>query len=305
MRSRFRLKPWMLLAAVLLLLVLAFFITFFATGGAGPGPGDILGSTAQPAVSGAHGFGASVKQFFLRLFGLRDVDKQYEQMLARIQMLETGTQFMQDYQAELERLTNLLGFKEQYPEFSCLPARVIGKQPGSWFLIITLDKGSAQGVELDFAVVNEDGLVGRVTQVGQRWCKVMTVIDRQSSIPGIVERTRDFGMVHGCGDPQSSQPVCDIGHLPSDSELAPGDIVRTSDFGGIFPKGLIVGTVTNVGRNERNERTAQLAPAVDFARLENVLIIKSSKEAITDKDIEKEIEEQEKAQQEAEAGEAN
>jgi rod shape-determining protein MreC len=305
MRSRFRIKSWMLLVAVLLLLVVAFFVTFFATGGASPGPSDVLGSAAQPAVSGAHGFGASIKQFFLRLFGLRDVDKQYEQMLARIQMLETETQFMQDYQAELERLTNLLGFQEQYPEYSCMPARVIGKQPGSWFLIITLDKGSAHGVEVDMSVVNENGLVGRVSQVGRNWCKVMTVIDRQSSVPGIVERTRDFGIVQGCGDPHVNLPICDIMWLPSDSELAPGDIVKTSDFGGIFPKGLIIGTVTAVGRNEKNERTAQLAPAVDFARLENVLIIKSNKEAITEEDIKKEIEEQEKAQQEAEAGEVH
>jgi rod shape-determining protein MreC len=301
MRSRFRFRPVMLLAAVLVLLVLAFFGTFFLTGGGGAGPGDIVGSAAEPAVAGAHGFGASVKDFFMRLFGLRDVDKQYEQMQTKIQMLETEIQLLQGVQSENERLTALLGFEEKFPEFTYLPASVVGKQPGGWFLTFTLDKGSDQGVEPYMTVVNEDGLVGTIIEVGHRWCKVQAVIDRQSAVPGIVERTRDPGIVHGCGDPQSSQPICDIAHLPTDAALEQGDIMLSSDLGGVYPKGLTIGTVIYVGRDEKMERTAQLVPAVDFAHLENVLIITSSAEPITDK----EIADEEEAQQKAEAGEGN
>jgi len=266
----------MLLAAVLLLLVIAFFGTFFINGGTGSLAGDIAGSAAQPVVAGASGFGASISDFFNRLFALRDVDKQYAELKTRVQILEAENQLMQETIAENERLTEQLGFKKQYPEFTCLPARVIGKEPGSWFIDFTLDMGSDQGVHVDMTVVNELGLVGRVIEVGHKWCKVMAVIDRQSYVSAVIERSRDSGMVQGSGDPQGKKPLCDILFLQPDSEIVPGDKVLTSDLAGIFPKGITIGIVTTVSRDNKLQRIARLAPSVDFAHIENVLIITSS-----------------------------
>lgn len=282
---RFRIRPWMILAIVLLALLIAFFSTFFLTGGGGTSVEGVAGSAAEPAVEGASGFGASIRDFFGRLFALRDVDKQYEQLKTENQMLKTQNQFMQDLQSENERLMKLLEFKTDYPTFKCLPAHVIGKEPGSWFISFTLNRGSDQGVAKDMSVVNELGLVGRVVSVGHNWCKVMAVIDRQSYVSGIVQGALDSCMVHGSGDPQGSNVVCDIYHLTPTSAVVPGDKVVTSDMGGIFPKGLLIGTVSEVDQDKTQNSFARLIPAVDFAHVDYVLIITSDKHVPTEQEI--------------------
>lgn len=286
---RFRLKPWMVLAAILLLLVLAFFGTFFISGAGRKSSGaeSLAGSTAEPVVAGASGFTASIRDFFERLFGLRDVDKEYADLQVRVKQLELTSQITLDLQKENERLNHLLGFEEQYPDFTYMPARVIGKEPGSWFVDFTLDKGSSQGVAINDTVVNEYGLIGKVVDVGGKWCKVMAIIDRQSSVSVIIERTRDNGIVNGSGDPQGAKPVCSIEFLPGNSAIAPGDRVLTTDLGNIFPKGIAVGIVSEVSRDQKLQNYAVMIPTVDFAHIENVLIIKTQKGPTAD-DIAKE-----------------
>ena len=275
----------MVLLAVAILLGAAFLGTFFITGHERKASvvEGVAGSAVAPAMAGASGATNSVKGFFQRLFGTRDVDKEYAELKTRVQMLEMENQLMQDLQKELERQSKLLGYEEKIPDYSCLPAHVIGKEPGSWFMNFTLDRGSAQGVQVDNAVVNEDGLVGRVVSVGPTWCKVMGVIDRQSAVPAVVERSRDNCTVKGSGDPEGTAPDCGINYLPYDSEIVPGDKVLTTDLGGVFPKGLLIGTVTEVSREQ--PRYATLLPAVDFARLEDVLIIKGGKNIPTEDEI--------------------
>jgi rod shape-determining protein MreC len=272
--SRFRFKPWMALVAVLLLLVIAFFSTFFILDGKrhGTAAEGIAGSVAAPAVSATSGFTASIRDFFSRLFALRDVDKKYDQMTIRVQQLELENQAMEELQKENERLMKLFDFKTQYPNYKCMPAKVIGKEPGSWFMNIMLNRGSKDGIAVDMNVVNELGLVGRVVEVGPAWCKVMTVIDRQSNVSAIVELSRDNCIVKGPGDPQVKEPACDLIDLPVDAETVPGDKVVTSDVGNVFMKGILIGTVTKVSRDQL-QNSASLTPAVDFAHLEDVLII--------------------------------
>jgi rod shape-determining protein MreC len=100
-----------------------------------------------PAVSGFSGFATSVKEFFLRLFGARDVDKEYEALKIRVQQLEVANDIMQDLQLENERLTKLLGFAEKFPNFEYIPARVIGRNPDSWFFYFDLNRSANDGVK--------------------------------------------------------------------------------------------------------------------------------------------------------------
>jgi rod shape-determining protein MreC len=281
--QRFRIKTWMVLLALLALLAVSFFSTFFLANQNTSAAAGLAGSAAVPVVSGIHGAAASVRDFFMRLFALRNVDKQYEELKNRVALLELENQFMGDLQKENERLTKLLGFETKYPQYSYLPARVVGKQPGSWFINITLDQGTNNGVALDMNVVNEAGLVGRVVETGPTWCKVMTIIDRQSAVSAVMDRSRDFGIVKGSGDPQAGEPKCSIEYLQNNADMIPGDEVSTSDLGGFFFKGILIGTVTEVSRDKNS--LAVLSPAVDFARLENVLIIKGTRNVPTEKKI--------------------
>ena len=176
-----------------------------------------------------------------------------------------------------ERLQKLLDFATERQEFEVTVARVIAKNPGIWFNTITIDKGKNQGISVNMSVVTDKGLVGRVFNVGPDWAKVRTIIDGQSSVSGIIERTRDNGLVKGNNSMESENGMCRMIYLPIDSDFNKGDKVITSGLGEIFPKGIYIGDVEEVIMEKRDfYKTAVIRPAVDFKRLEEVLVIKKA-----------------------------
>jgi rod shape-determining protein MreC len=123
-------------------------------------------------------------------------------------------------------------------------------------------------------VVNGDGLVGRVVDVGANYSRVMAIIDTTSGVSGIVERTRDNGILTGTADSDADEAQMVMGNLPLDADLMPGDTVITSGLAGVFPKGIAIGEVTEVRPSTdgmRNE--ALVTPWVDFEHLEEVMVI--------------------------------
>lgn len=168
------------------------------------------------------------------------------------------------------RLRELLAFQEE-TQFSVTPAQVIGRNPSSWFSTITIDKGSSHGIQVDMPVVNHQGLVGKVIQVSTYSSKVQLIISSDSGISGIVQRTRDNGVVIGLSSPVG---YCRITRLPVGSEVEPGDLIISSDLTGVYPRGLLIGRVVEVDIDYVTlERSALIKPEVDFERLEEVLVI--------------------------------
>ncbi len=224
-----------------------------------------------PAVSGSYKASSGVKEFFQKLFGVRDVDREYEELKKRLTELEIEYNYKKDLEQENERLTELLGFKESYPEYQYIHTSVIAKDAGSWFTTFTIDRGEKDGVKKNMAVANEQGLVGRIIEVATTTSKVITIIDPQSAVAAVVERSRDTGITNGAMDPESKLPEVRLFFLPNDADLVPGDTVLSSSLGGIYPKGLLMGTIKEVARE--GGEYAVITPSVDFAHLENLLII--------------------------------
>ena len=129
-----------------------------------------------------------------------------------------------ELEKENNRLRKLLDFAVENDSLKVTGARVIGKNPGNWFNIILIDKGTKHGVGVNMAVVTEQGLVGRVFQVGPNCAKVRTIVDGQSSVSGIIERTRDNGLAKGIMI-WALRGMCRMIYLPLDSDLKPGDKV--------------------------------------------------------------------------------
>ena len=122
----------------------------------------------------------------------------------------------------------------------------------------------------------ETNIVGRVSEVGYDWCKVTCIIDSSSIVPILVERTRDNCMAHGLLEGTRGDASMELYYLPSDrTNLEPGDIVVTSGIDGIYPKGILVGTVTEVF--VEGEINAVISPSVDFMHLEEVAVILGEK----------------------------
>jgi len=182
--------------------------------------------------------------------------------------------------AENARLRAMLDYKRGAPQFDFVAAQVIARDPGTWTSIIMINKGAADGLTKDMTVVAAQGLVGSVVSVYNNSAKVQLILDPRSAVGSLVQRpeSRVAGIVEGSGaNPQTPRMV----NIARDADVIKSDKIITSGFGGIFPKGLLVGEVVDVVNDEGGLlKYAILKPSVDFDRLEEVLVIIRSREPL-------------------------
>ena len=176
---------------------------------------------------------------------------------------------VQETSQENARLRRLLSLRERLP-LSTLPSEVIGRESGGWVRSVTVNRGIGDGIATQTPVVVPDGLVGRVVRVRPGNSIVQLLNDPASTIGAIAQRTRTVGLVEG--DPSGAVRFKFMAR--DGASIGPGDLIVTSGQGNIFPKGLPVGRVTAIeDKGSALFHFAVLAPAVDFARLEEVLLL--------------------------------
>ena len=263
MRGLFKNKPFVImLIAIVLLGILA-----FATSGERSVSWleSTLGAVVQPVQTFASKASDSIIGFFQRIFKTTDADKELEGVAEENEKL----------QAENERLKKLLNYSGVSEDYTFVTAAVIGNSQGIWFDVFTINAGRNKGIQKDMAVVNADGLVGRITEVGATWSKVTSIIDSSTEVSVMVDRTRDIGLTRGtltAGDDN----MLELYFLASGYDLVPGDVIITNGMGSVYPRGITVGTVTEVARRTEGssaDRNAALQPSVDFGHLEEVMVI--------------------------------
>lgn len=281
MRGLFKNKPLLiLLVAALLLGVLA-----LATSGnrTATWVENAVGTVTTPVQSFASQASAAITGFFQRIFKTTDADQENAQLKVKLAQYEQIEQRLAEEQQENERLRALLNYAEEQEFSSYVTARVIGMDQGVWFSVFTINAGRKQGIEEDQPVISSSGLVGRVTEVGATWSKVTAIIDTTSAVSVMVERTRDNGMVRGLLSGDGSE-LLELYYLPAGSDLVPGDIIVTNGVGGIFPKGVVLGTVIEVSRQGTDSQAgnAILQPTVDFQHIEEVMVLTNAEEAETE-----------------------
>jgi rod shape-determining protein MreC len=176
-----------------------------------------------------------------------------------------------EHEAVLNR--DLLDFTQAHPSFDIRGAhvigRVIGRDPSNLQRYITLDVGKEMGIARNMPVVTNRGLVGRISEVGTGWSRVLLIIDVSSLVNGLTQSTRASGLIQGM--PDGSLIMRDI--LQADT-ISVGDIVFTSGLGGNFPRQIPIGQITGVERADYElYQTAAVQPTVDFDHLEAVLVI--------------------------------
>jgi rod shape-determining protein MreC len=185
-----------------------------------------------------------------------------------------------ELESENTLLRKQLGYKQSNPDFDLVgavvvqrnpdQARVVGQDPSNLAWSIIIDQGSADGVKPGMPVVTPEGLVGRVISTGTNWAKVLLLIDPSSSVNAVVQSTRATGVVQG---DISGNPI--IKYVPQGEAIKIGDLILTSGMGATFPKRLVIGQVTEVRKHDIELfQEAIIKPAVDFTRLEFVLILK-------------------------------
>ncbi|MEW6088041.1 MAG: rod shape-determining protein MreC [bacterium] len=180
-----------------------------------------------------------------------------------------------EIELENERLNKLLGFSGTFPKI-LLPAKVIGQDPSNWSQYIIIDKGSKHNISIDMAVITTDGLAGRVAKVWPDMSKIQLIIDRNSGVGAMVQRTRANGVVTGM-----MKNLCEFKYFDDKEDLREGDILITSGLGMVYPKGIFIGRVAKIEQKSLNlSRYIEIGPFVNFAKLEEVFVLKKNKDLV-------------------------
>jgi len=210
----------------------------------------------------------ATRDFWTNYFYLVDVRRENERLKREMDSLRRENTQYKEWLTAHERLRSLLQFKEAVDK-PAVAAQVIGMDPTGWFKSVIIDKGKNAGLKWDMPVVNASGVVGRIVSVSNNYAKVLLIIDQNSALDCLTQRSRDRGMVKG-----TSGQLCKMDYVAKSSNVSVGDLVVTSGIGGVFPKGLPVGEISNVKEGEgRLFQEIEVMPSVDFSKLEEVLVI--------------------------------
>ena len=203
---------------------------------------------------------------YLFLVGVQQENRELKNKVEFLKSL--NNQYVEAVQAN-KRLRKLLAFQERIDE-PTLSSEIIGKDSTNWYKSILLDKGSLDGVTINMPVVTYNGVVGKIHEVTNHTARVLLINDVNSSIAVLIQRNRAEGILAGSGN-----TCCTIKYLRRDVEIRKGDRVITSGMGGIFPKGLMVGTVSKIQKPTYGLfQYADVIPEANIADLEEVFIIK-------------------------------
>jgi len=199
--------------------------------------------------------------------GLRSVRAENEALRREFGDLQVRYQEERAMAARTRQLETLLALRDR----QSLPTRaaeVIAAGASPDFRTVTIDKGTADGLRPDMAVIAPGGLVGRIVTPGLHAAKVQLLIDRNAAAGAIVERSRAQGVVVGSGE-----DLLRMDYVPGIADVRAGDTVVTSGIDGIYPKGVVVGRVERVERGSGIYMSIRVQPQVEFLRLEEVLVV--------------------------------
>jgi rod shape-determining protein MreC len=199
---------------------------------------------------------------------LLEVREENQRLRDRVVELEEENLQYREALVASEHLQQIAAMRHRF-EVPMLPSEVVGLDVMPWFRAVLVDRGVSQGVRAGNPVITAEGVVGLVTATSQNAAKTMLLLDRQSAIDGIVQRSRARGIARGRGTDQLAFEFVVRG-----GDVRVGDVVITSGLGGVFPKGLRIGEIVGLSDSPGQLlQTATLQPSVDFGRLEQVFVM--------------------------------
>lgn len=191
-----------------------------------------------------------------------------EKLKKEISSLRQKIARAEELSIENKRLQNLLSFKQKSPH-TLVASKIIARDPSNWSSVIIIDKGKRDGIKPSLAVITDQGLVGKVMETGNTTSKIMLINDPNLGVSAILKRSRQEGLVSGM-----LKNLLIMRYLSVDIDIEVSDVVITSGLSQIFPKGLTIGSVIEIGSEFSGlSRFAIVKPAVDFSSLEEVLVV--------------------------------
>ena len=188
--------------------------------------------------------------------------------------LEQSLRELENIKSENETLKEYLNLTEKYGEYKTIPGYVINKDISNYSKTIVINIGKKDGVEEKMTVIADEGLVGYVISVTDNTAKVRTIVDTASSVSCLMSTNKDSIVCKGTLDNNSEVKAM---YIATDANIVQGDSVETSGLGGIYPKGIHVGTVKKIVSTKNiTDRYALVETAVNFTKINTVLVIKNN-----------------------------
>jgi rod shape-determining protein MreC len=238
------------------------------------GPGRLAIALTAPFQKIFSSTSHAFRDIWEHYFYLITVAEQNERLTQELQQAKALNNQYREAFLSNQRLKQLLELKQEIQR-PVIAAQVIGKDPSPWFQTIMVDKGSSDGVIKGLPVVNASGVVGLVVGATNHYAKVMLITDPNSAVDAVVQENRARGIIKG-----GTSGYCVFDYVLRKHTLKVGDKVITSGMDGVFPKGLPIGLVSEIFKqNAGIFQEVTLEPFVDFERLEEVVIIPSNQTA--------------------------
>lgn len=231
-----------------------------------------------PMQKGINSVGSAISSRINQFADMQDLIAENTQLKEQLEALSAENNILQMDKYELDGLRELYQLDQKYPDFDKVAARVIDKNTSNWYSEFKIDKGSDDGIKVDMNVITQNGLVGIVTDVASNCSIVRSVIDDTSYVSGMFLKTSDTCIVEGDLKLMDTG-VIKVSDIPKDAEISDGYEVVTSNISNKYLQGILIGYITDITVDSNNmTKSAYLKPAVDFGKIEEVLIITELKD---------------------------
>lgn len=267
---------YVLIILTLLCLLLLGIERFTDTGG----PLRIIANyTVVPMQKGISYVGMWISDMSDNFETMKEMRKKNAKLQSKIDDLTIDNTRLRQEQYELERLRELYKLDENYSDYEKVGAHVIANNGSNWFSDFTIDKGTSDGIKVNCNVMAGSGLVGIVTETGPNYARVRAIIDDASNVSGMILSTSDTCMVRGDLSLMSDGRLRFEKLANNDNKVEVGEQVVTSHVSSRFVQGLFIGYISEIEVDSNNlTRSGYITPAVDFSKLQEVLVITKTKE---------------------------
>ena len=226
-------------------------------------------STVTPFELAAHAVGSGIHHGWSDYIDLRHIRQQNKDLQQQLTRMRIEQAAIAEDALEGRRLQAMLAFKERYVG-ATVAAQVIGSSGSDQSRVLTIDKGSRDGLRPDMAVITQDGIVGKLRDVFPNTAQVLEIDDQTSGAGVILASTRIRAILRGTAAGRAQ-----IGNLTADSRIKPGEQVLTSGGDQVYPRGLPVGTIASIAPDPDHQPYTAIVvrPAVNLDGVEEVLVI--------------------------------
>ena len=238
---------------------------------------NVVNTILSPFQSAITSISNATKKIGVISWEMVTVYEQNKMLRSEVEQLRQRDVNVNEIMAENTRLTNILNYKNAVKQFDTAVAKIISYDSSNLTNSITINLGAKDGMQKNMPIITPQGLVGTIVAVYEHSAKVQLILDPRSAVGAIIQRpeSRVIGIMQGS---VGVQTLAKMVNIPRDADVVVGDNVLTSGYGGLYPKGIVIGEVVEV-TNEAGGllKYATVKTAVDFYRIEEVLVIVNSR----------------------------